>query len=152
MIADPALAMNEDRQARPEDAVAVLHTRTVDALTGFVTMVEKAEPHFRSVAEEFRSLHAFHAERLARILTELGVEADEDGSFFGSVNKTVVTLRALFDEIDEDVMDQVRSGEKHVLSAFDKALKEDLLPAHHAAIREMRKELTDLIARTDHLD
>jgi hypothetical protein len=43
------------------DAVEKLHGRTLDALAGFETMVEKAEPEFRPVAERFRALHEAHA-------------------------------------------------------------------------------------------
>jgi hypothetical protein len=38
---------NED----PDAALSILHTHTVDALNGFVKMVEKAEPEFRAVAQ-----------------------------------------------------------------------------------------------------
>ena len=37
----------------------------------------------------------------------------------GTINETVVGLRAVFDEIDADVLSSIRNGEDHVLDAFD---------------------------------
>jgi hypothetical protein len=127
------------------DAIGTLHDRTVDVLAGFDTMVGKAEPEFRPVAEAFQSLHQRHATALAGRLAEAGRAPDEGGTFMSSVNRTVVTLRSFFDEIDEDVMKQIEDGEQHVLDAFDDALKRT-----HGDVRDdlarMRQELVDLLA------
>jgi uncharacterized protein (TIGR02284 family) len=133
-------------------AVAALHTRTLDALAGYVRMVEKAEPEFRPTAERFRDLHARHADQLAVILAAMGGHPEEDGSIMGTINETVVSLRAFFDEIDEDVMDNVRSGEDHVLHAFDGALEEGLADPDQTTIAAMRDELQALLDDTRHLD
>lgn len=133
-------------------AVSHLHNMTVDAATGFATMVEKSEPEFRNTAEQFRGLHATQADRLARMIIDLGGEVDPDGTLMGSVNKAVITVRSWFDEIDDDVMDQVRSGEDNVLEAFDAAIASSIPDQHRAALREMRGELTALLAATSHLD
>jgi uncharacterized protein (TIGR02284 family) len=130
------------------DALAKLYDRTLDSMKGYATMVEKAEPSFRNTAEQFRTLHARHADVLARLLADLGVEPDGDGSLMGTVNKAVVSLRALVDEIDEDVMDQVRNGEDWVLKAFDAAIEEQEASATTARLREMRAELVDLLDAT----
>ena len=122
-----------------------LHTRVVDALAGFEVMVDKAEPEFKPIATAFRDLHTQHAGSLTRHLAALGVAPDSDGSFFSMVNEAVVNLRALFDDIDADVMTNIRNGEDNVLAAFDDAIADDL-PAH---IREpvvtMRNELVHLL-------
>ncbi|MFA8384037.1 MAG: DUF2383 domain-containing protein [Pelagibaca sp.] len=132
----------------PNDQLRDLYTRIVDAKAGFDVMVDKAEPEFRDVAISFRDMHARHAEEIARLLHG---HVDADGSLMGTVNKAVVSVRALFDEIDEDVMDQVRNGEDHVLSAFREA--EENGPAlHEAKLIAMRAELEDLLHRTAHLD
>ena len=133
-------------------ALSDLHDLTVDTVAGFATMVEKAEPGFRATAEQFRTLHAAHAQRLARLLAQVGGFVDPDGTVMGSVNKAVITVRSWFDEIDEDVMDQVRNGEDTVLAAFDTAIASHLPAAHHAALRDMRDGLTDLLAQTAYLD
>lgn len=105
------LALQDPARTPDNDALAKLYDRTLDAMQGYVTMVEKAEPSFRDTAERFRALHVRHADVLARLLADLGVEADGEGSLMGRINQAVVSVRAFFDEIDEDVMDQVRSGE-----------------------------------------
>lgn len=135
------------------DALRSLQTRTADALAGYVKMVEKAEPEFRPVAERFRSLHDHHNAALSAMLIRHGAEPDLDGSFMGSVNKAVVSMRALFDEIDEDVMDNIRDGENHVLTAFDDAMTATgMPPADVTELRDMRDELASLLQDTRHLD
>ncbi|WP_245990278.1 DUF2383 domain-containing protein [Tabrizicola piscis] len=135
-----------------EAALATLHTRTVDALKGFVKMVENAEPEFRPVVQKFHDLHVRHAEEIGRLLMARGKTVDADGSFMGTINETVVGLRAFFDEIDEEVMSSVRSGEGHVLKAFDEVLKSPVEAHEHSDIATMRAELAQLLQETRHLD
>ncbi|MFN4173337.1 MAG: DUF2383 domain-containing protein [Pseudorhodobacter sp.] len=135
------------------DALLSLQRRTADALAGYVTMVDKAEPAFRPVAERFRALHDRHNAALIRLLIDHGQEPDADGSFMGTVNKAVIGLRALFDDIDADVMDSIRRGENHVLEAFDEAIgAAGMPPADVTTLRDMRDELTVLLQDTRHLD
>ena len=134
----------ESPEAAPDaaDALLALQRRTADALAGYVTMVDKAEPEFRPVAERYRAIHDRH-----------GVEPDADGSFMGTVNKAVVSLRALFDDIDADVMDSIRNGENYVLEAFDDAIgAAGMPPADVTLLRDMRDELVVLLQDTRHLD
>jgi Domain of unknown function (DUF2383) len=147
-IADP---LAETEAHRDGSALAALYDRTIDSVKGYTKMVEKAEPSFRDTAERFRALHAGQATAIARLLAESGVAVDAEGTVMGTVNKAVVTFRAFFDDIDEDVMDQVRSGEDWVLKSFDEAIAEQAGGGHSAALREMRAELTDLLADTRHL-
>lgn len=94
------------------NALRSLQTRTGDALAGYVKMVEKAEPEFRPMAERFYGLHDRHYAALSAMLIRHGAKPDAHGSFMGTVNQAQVSLRALFDEIDEDVLDNIRDGEK----------------------------------------
>lgn len=136
-----------------DDALLTLQRRTADALAGFETMVDKAEPEFRPVVERFRALHDRHNAALTAILIRHGVEPDADGSFMGTVNKAVVSLRALFDDIDADVMDSIRDGENHVLTAFDEAITAvGMPPADVTDLRDLRDELTVLLQDTRHMD
>lgn len=135
------------------EALLALQRRTADALAGYVTMVEKAEPEFRPVVERFRALHDRHNAALSAMLIRHGAGPDADGSFMGTVNKAVVSVRAFFDEIDEDVMDSIRDGENHVLTAFDEAISATgMPPADVTDLRDMRDELTVLLQDTRHLD
>ncbi|HMO07001.1 MAG TPA: PA2169 family four-helix-bundle protein [Paracoccaceae bacterium] len=124
------------------------HGRTLDALAGFETMVEKAEPHFRPVAERFAGLHRRHGGELGLMLAELGGTPDGDGTLMGTVNKAVVSLRAFFGEIDEDAMDSIRSGEQHVCTAYQEALASDLPAPIQMRIAALLAELNDLLAET----
>ncbi len=130
------------------DALANLHTRTVDVLAGFEKMVEKAEPSFRPVAIRFRDIHARHAAVLAPMLAMLGRTPDTDGSFMSAVNRSVVTLRALVDEIDADVVGQIRSGEQNVLDAFDDAIAASPEKGH-PDLADMRAELQAALDSND---
>lgn len=134
------------------DALVTLHNRTVDALRGHEKMVEKAEPEFLPVAKSFRDLHRRHASGIAGILSGMGIAVDPGGTLMGSINETVVSLRALFDEIDEDAMDSIRNGENHVLRAFDEVLKVEQAPEIAAKVSAMREELVRLLDDTRHLD
>ena len=57
-----------------------LHTLSVDVLSGFEKMVEKADPDFGIVAERFAALHTRHVARLATMAREIGGLPDTDGS------------------------------------------------------------------------
>ncbi|MEO0359728.1 MAG: DUF2383 domain-containing protein, partial [Pseudomonadota bacterium] len=103
------------------DAIEKAHARSVDAAAGFEKMAEKAELHFKDVASRFLGLHLDHAHRLAEMLKAHGRTPDPEGTFMGEINEAVVSMRAFFDEIDEDVMDQVRSGEEWTVSALKDA-------------------------------
>lgn len=129
------------------DALIVLHNRSVDALTGYHKMVEKAEPSFRTVPEEFRALHAIQAERLARMLVERGCQVEPNGTILGTMNAVAVSMRALFETIDEGMLGSIQAGEIGVLAAFDTAIAADLGPANKLALVEMRADLVALLER-----
>ncbi|MCE6949717.1 PA2169 family four-helix-bundle protein [Cereibacter sphaeroides] len=132
-------------QEKATDALAALHDRTIDVLAGFETMVDKAEPDFRPLAERFRGLHQRHAGQIAALLAAAGREADADGTFMSTVNRAVVSMRSLVDDIDEDILKQVESGEQHVVDAFDEALAQPQSPEAKGRLAEMRQELVSLL-------
>jgi Domain of unknown function (DUF2383) len=144
----PAASPGHPLASAAQDALITLHDRTVDAAKGYATMVEKAEPSFRDTAERFRALHAHQSDAMARLLSGLGIETGGGGTIMGQVNRAVVSLRAVFDEIDADVMTQIRSGEDWVLKAFDTAINAGPGQSWSAQLREMRHDLTSLLAET----
>jgi len=129
------------------DALIALHNRSVDTLAGYHKMVEKAEPEFRSIPEEFRALHAIQAERIARMLAELGCKIEPNGTFMGTMNAVAVSMRAVFDTIDDALMESIRASERANLEAFDRAIAADISPANKTALLEMRADLTTLLDR-----
>lgn len=150
-LIDKANTPDSTAAAKSLDALIDLHTSSVDTLHGFQKMAEKAEPSFAPTAELFCALHGRHVARLDNMVREMGAVPDADGSFMGLVNKTVVTLRAAFDAIDSDVMDQVRSGEQNVINAFDHAIAASLPQGHLTALEQMKTELTSLLHETRHI-
>jgi uncharacterized protein (TIGR02284 family) len=155
---DPLMSMF-DNHTNPADIAANesldslidLHTSSVDTLRGFQKMAEKAEPSFRPVVEGFCAMHIRHAARLDTMVREMGGVPDADGSFMGTVNRAVVTLRATFDDIDADLMDNIRNGEETVLAAFDRAMQTSLPQGHVQALTQMRAELSAMLNETAHL-
>ena len=129
-----------------------LLTQTVDARAGYDSMLDRAEPDFRFVVQKFRGTHEQHEGQLAAMITAMGGEPDTSGGVMSSVNKAVVSIRSLFDEIDEDVMDGIRDGERRILKQFDEAL--EALGAHHPRdeLVAMRQDITALLEETRHLD
>lgn len=128
-----------------------LHTLSVDSLSGFEKMVEKADPEFRVVAERFAALHTRHVARLATMAREMGGLPDTDGSAMGTVKSAMAALRSVFDAIDQDMMDRIRRGEQPVLAAFDHAIASSLPQGHTEALVQMRTELTGLLDESRHL-
>lgn len=103
------------------DRLAEIHTRVLDTINGFEKLIDKAEPDFIPVAKAFHDMHTRHERDLAEYLLKAGRDPEQDGSFFGSVNKAVIEMRSWFSDIDHNVMDQVKEGEKHVLEAYQEA-------------------------------
>lgn len=99
-----------------------LLTRTLDAQHRFDRMRDKAEPDIRPVVQKFRATHAGHANRIAALIAGAGGTPDMRGGVMSTVTRTVVSLRAVFDDLDANVMSAVREGERGVLNRFDDAL------------------------------
>ncbi len=143
---DSTSAANNDPAGESLDALIDLHRQTVDTHRGFEKMAEKAEPSFGAVVQRFLALHTRHLARLDQMVREMGAVPDAEGSFMGTVNRAVVSMRAMFDHIDADTMKQIRSGEDYVLEAFDRAIATSLPQGHDAALHEMRGQLVSLLA------
>ena len=147
-----ALLPEGPERDRVAGALQDLLTQTIDARAGYDRMHEKAEPDFRMVVQKFRTTHAQHAERIAAMITAIGGTPDTEGGIMSSVNKAVVSIRAIFDEIDEDVMDAIRDGERRILKEFDDALEVVEHEHHRKELLAMRDEISVLLEETRHLD
>jgi uncharacterized protein (TIGR02284 family) len=133
-------------------ALAVALTRTLDARAGFQKMAEHAEPDFAPIVEAYLDLHTRHGETLTRLLAEAGHNPDDEGSLMGTVNRLVVATRAIFDDIDADILAEIHSGEAHVVAAFQDALSGQLPDAVRTEVAELLAELNALLADTRPLD
>ncbi len=146
---DQSPATGNDAVGESLDALIDLHKQSINTLLGFEKMAEKAEPSFHDVVQRFVALHSRQTSRLDQMVREMGAVPDTDGSFMGTVNRAVVTMRAIFDEIDADTMKQIRSGEEFVLAAFDRAIAASLPQDHDRALNQMKGELVSLLASPD---
>ena len=147
------LAQDDGAEPDATDQVLKLQRRTADALAGYRTMVEKADPAFRPVAERFCDLHNRHNNALTAMLVRFGQEPEADGTFMATINQAIISMRALFDDIDDGIMDNIRSGENHVLEGFDEAIDDaGLAPGDRQELRDMRDELTLVLQDTRDLN
>ena len=143
---------NTDFTPEALDKIQTALTRSVDARAGFETMVKKAEPELLPIARQFHDTHDQHAKQLSSLFAMHGRDPDADGSLMSTVNTAVVSARALFDEIDGDVMDNVRSGETHVLNALAEAAERVGDTQRENEIRAMIGDINALLDQTKHLD
>jgi uncharacterized protein (TIGR02284 family) len=150
-IIPPQTSTTDSGHSDRHAALVCLHARHVDMIKGFAKMVEKAEPAFRDTALRFHTMHAHHADTLARLLSDLGVQPNTDGTLMGSVHVAVISVRAFFDEIDDDVMDQIRRGEEKLLEAFDEAIAENAAHGFHSTLKQMQTEVRETLNATHHL-
>lgn len=118
-----------------------------DAVEGYETMLEKAEPSFRPTVSALLAQHREASEAIDAQLRDRGVTVDEDGSFMGAVHKTVVTLRSAVDDPDRDWIPGILDGEARNLKKFDEAMAEAAGDAAlHATLRRCRDALAQQVA------
>lgn len=150
-ISGDAAQLSSDQHPLPDDArldlIAKVHTGVVDTISGFDKMVAKAEPSFHAVAQDFLTMHSRHAGVLAAYLAQSGRQPDDNGSFFGLVNRAVIEVRSWFDEIDADVMDRVSAGEKQILDLYAEARDAGQTIEAHALLSDQMAEITAALHR-----
>ncbi|MEX3017709.1 DUF2383 domain-containing protein [Gymnodinialimonas hymeniacidonis] len=127
------------------DAVQKVLTRTLDALAGYDKMLPEAEPEVAPILRKLRETHHSHADQLSAMIVALGGTPETDGSFMSKVNETVVSLRAFFDEIDDDALERVIEGEEWVTDAFGDAAKELPEGHHRDELVKLRGELEEVL-------
>jgi hypothetical protein len=126
-------------------AVQKALTRTIDALAGYDKMLPEAEPEVAPILRKLRETHHTHSQHLSAMIVALGGTPDGNGSIMGRVNKTVVSARAFFDEIDDDALERVIEGEEYVTDAFDEAAGALPEGRHRNEIVQLRAELEELL-------
>jgi hypothetical protein len=126
--------------AKRRETLQHLLTRLVDAREGLDAMLKRAEREIEPILRKMREEQAEAGTRISAMLVAEGADPDASGSAMSTVNKAVVSLRALFDELDDDALDQVADGEENVLEAFI-----DAIDAHRDG--HVREDLVDMRAR-----
>jgi uncharacterized protein (TIGR02284 family) len=129
------------------DQLTSLHTAAIDARNGYQEALEDAEgrgltPLFRDMI----ALHDRHASELGAALTAGGQKPDEGGSFMSTVHRTIMSVRSLFDGLDESVLPGLIDGEERNVSKYDDALKLGFPSAPSGQLTQQRAELVEKIA------
>ncbi|MBF9029608.1 DUF2383 domain-containing protein [Rhodobacterales bacterium HKCCE3408] len=137
----------EEPSPDPRAALQRLLDRTIDAQAGYDVLLDKAETDIAPLLQDFHDAHEKHAETVAAMISAYGAEPDSDGTLMSSVNRAVTTIRSMFDEIDEDVLDAVASGEEYVLETFTDAIEAVESGDAHDALVKFRAELAGLVAQ-----
>ena len=131
--------------ARRGNLLQALLTRLVDARDGLDAMIARAEPEITPILRKIREDHHESASRVAALIVSEGQEPDLDGSLMSTVNKAVVSIRALFDDVDDDALVRVIDGEQHVIDAYDDAAEAYQVGHVRNALFEMRRRLASLL-------
>lgn len=109
--------------SEPIDTLTSLHTALIDSRNGYEEALEDAEGRgLTPLFSEMIAIHGKDAEDLAGRLTELGAQVDDGGSFMSTVNRTVISVRSLFQELDESILPGLIDGEERILGYYDEAL------------------------------
>ncbi len=106
----------------PTDTSQVLHTihtATNDILSGYDTMVERAEAEILPIVEDLQRMHRDHATQQENWLARFSETGADDESFRGSINQAVVTIRDWISGLDEDSLTAVRDGEQKLMDIYD---------------------------------
>lgn len=148
----PGSASGQPAQPSPRSEEEIeklehLHTLLIDTIAGYDKVLEKAEPEFVGTAEAFRGLHVTQVERVGRMLRDLGGEIDAQGSFFGTINRSVVEMRSWFDDIGHNILGALVDGEKRVVDSFEDVILVSPSVERRGEMERMQGEIKLLLHR-----
>jgi uncharacterized protein (TIGR02284 family) len=129
------------------DQLKSLHTAAIDARSGYQEALEDAEG--RGLTPLFRDMiavHDRHADELGSALTDAGEKRDDSGSFMSTVHRTIMSVRSLFDGLDESVLPGLIDGEERNVGKYDDALKLGFPASLSGHLTRQRTELVEKIA------
>ena len=129
------------------DHLKSLHTAAIDARNGYQEALEDAEG--RGLTALFRDMiavHGGHADELGTELSAAGEKPDNDGSFMSTVHRTIMSVRSLFDGLDESVLPGLIDGEERNVGKYDDALKLGFSPKQSSLLMAERARLVEKIA------
>ncbi len=122
------------------DHMKALHTGAIDARVGYREALHDAEEsNMTLLFQNMIALHTKNANELAVALTNSGETADEDGSFMGTIHRTVMSIRSLFGGLNESVLPGLIDGEERNLSYYDETLRLPNLPPMTRVLLENQK-------------
>jgi uncharacterized protein (TIGR02284 family) len=131
------------------DDLKSLHTTLIDSRNGYEEALEDAEG--KGLTDLFRrmiELRERDAEALKAHVTALGEQPNEDGSFLSTVHRAVISVRSVFQELDERILPGLIDGEERIRSYYDEAIKsspggpeQELLVAQRAKLDEVIRDM-----------
>jgi alkanesulfonate monooxygenase SsuD/methylene tetrahydromethanopterin reductase-like flavin-dependent oxidoreductase (luciferase family) len=130
----------------PKDALHDIHVATNDVLKGYREMSARAQPEIQALISRLTQAHERHADEQAAELERWRVEAGDETSVQGTVNKVVVILRDWLSGLDRDVLPAVRDGEASLRDQYRQALEEAEV-AGHQSVGPLLKAQMDAISR-----
>lgn len=128
----------------PVQAASNLVDDLADIISGYETMIEKADADLQPHVQRLHAIHERHASELMEILATLGGQPDSPGSMMGAVHTTVASARDLLGALDKSALDSILDGEERILRSYkgaaDSAIMHDML--HEVLVRQ-RKALQE---------
>ncbi|MBM9595581.1 DUF2383 domain-containing protein [Roseitranquillus sediminis] len=131
------------------ESLAKLHTAIVDARNADESFGDRADAGLAALLAEFRALHDEHDRQLAMAMARHGHPPDEGGSFTIYLHEGVARLRDFFGRGDGDARAQLIDGERHVIEAYNEALRRGQPADVNELLQRQREELAEMIVRHD---
>jgi uncharacterized protein (TIGR02284 family) len=114
------------------DHLKSLHTAAIDARNGYEEALRDADRHsLTGLFHKMISLHSGNAAELEQQLIMSGEKTDDKGSYMSVIHRTIMSVRSLFDALDESVLPGLIDGEKRNIKHYDEALA---LPTIEASV------------------
>jgi uncharacterized protein (TIGR02284 family) len=117
------------------DELKSLHTALIDARQGYIEAEADADTaDMKALFGRMASLHDDAQEAIHEFLLEMGEKPNDDGSFMGTVHRTVISMRAAVTGLDRNSLSSFASGEERIIKAYDDAIAEQ---ASNVSLRAM---------------
>lgn len=127
--------------------LTALHTSLIDSRVGYEEALEDAGP--KGLTDLFREMIALrtgHEVALKPAIEMMGEPVDDDGSFMATVHSTVISIRSLFNDLDEAILPGLIDGEKRILDSYDDAMKHQSIAAKtQSLLADQRAEVEEKI-------
>jgi uncharacterized protein (TIGR02284 family) len=120
------------------DELINLHTALVDARQGYIEAEADADKaDMKSQFGRMASLHDKAQEAIRDALVDMSEKPNDDGSFMGTVHRTVISIRAAVTGLDAKSLASFASGEERIIKAYDDAIAEQ---SSHVFVRAMLED------------
>ncbi|MEO1140308.1 MAG: DUF2383 domain-containing protein [Pseudomonadota bacterium] len=137
--------MSLDTTEEFRNDLAKLQVRITDTLAGYDEILKEAEPEIEPLMQRFTQAHQQHEAELSERLRSHGCAPDTDGSSFSLVQRAVIKTRAVFDDMDDDILHAVVRGEERIVRLYDDALNTAQTAEDTALLQMQREQVTDLL-------